>query len=400
MLIDTEQDIALARRGLLSIVNDLCGSAASAPDQLMSLRTVISYNVPALRHVAVILDDPSNAQLKLLALDEKPLERRQVYQPFPKKRHRQGRYILYMSVASASRSGPSAAWITQYYHGVQYIHGLSKQDNANKVLWVDLAGCFGFRELAEQRLRIESQPEEIQRFFHSVEILDLSSSVDSYLFEGKPVGSITYALSQQVNSKKPQIVIVDGWQLIEDSAPPRLRAALVELERELIGEVGSLDCTIVWFGRPIVDECTSTKYQRRSVLPFESWSPHKSHVTDLVWNLPVRPSGEGRTAPMLDDLRVVIEHNAAHVNTPLFEVPLLRNWSARFWSKRLARRTTSEVTRRRQPLIAHEVVDSTAMASLRRELIYDSLESCLGYEIYGLTSSESKRRRSWSIPFP
>jgi hypothetical protein len=173
------------------------------------------------------------------------------------------------------------------------------------------------------------------------------------------------------------VVVVTGWGELENETPQRLKAALLELERVFVGELNSLGCTIVWFVRPKPSNLSSAIYQKRGVVPFWEDSPHRYHVTDLIWNLPVRPSIHGRTTPLLDDVRVIIRHSKTDIEWNLIEVPLLQDWSSRFWSKRekaKATRRKMRTGRGRRPLLACDVISSPQRAAFRAGLIRDSLD--------------------------
>ncbi|MHA1138349.1 MAG: hypothetical protein ACTSSE_17855, partial [Candidatus Thorarchaeota archaeon] len=161
------------------------------------------------------------------------------------------------------------------------------------------------------------------------------------------------------------MVVVTGWQMIEGSLPPRLRSALNELERYLVERVHQSKCKSLWFLKPRSDEKTSEVYRSRCFRPFRDASPHREVVTDIVWNLPIRPYTSIQTTPMLDDLRVIVHQTKDSVNTELVEIPYLKDWSSRFWSQRSKRgKKSARTTGKGRPLLSAQDIQVSPQFSI------------------------------------
>ncbi len=372
VLLDTQFNAGMNRFVVRLLLKGLIENQGLSNTPKDCERLLVRSKDPVAQRAALILLSPDEEQFAVLDSERKPQEDVESYGPFSKTRNTTIQHILYLSARSASNSGFTGAWLAQYWHGLQYLQQLSSEDDDATVTWLDLSGEFRHDELAKRRLRILYQNKDVQDFFNKINIVDMSPDVDRFLFRGENLPDIVSILSKGKEGKKKIIVVVSGWQWIEDSLPPRLKSVLEELERYMVQAINNVGCATVWFLQPRPDERTSEKYRSRCLLPFWDSSEHRFHVTELVWNLPVRPYTSIQTTPMLDDLRVIIKQTMDSVETNLVEVPLLENWSSRFWSKRSKRKSKiSKGTRGRDALSAKDVIK---MTELRKELINDSID--------------------------
>ncbi|MBS3793726.1 MAG: hypothetical protein KGY80_02450, partial [Candidatus Thorarchaeota archaeon] len=172
------------------------------------------------------------------------------------------------------------------------------------------------------------------------------------------------------------IVVVSGWNWVKESTPPRLAKALDELERLLATDLQEEDCDVLWFKKAVPSEHTSGKYLSRAVHPFYDSSSHRHYVTDIVWDLPLPPYAFPQKAPVLDDVRIIIEQSDEKVITYFGEVPPLQGWTARFRSKQWGERETSSkgTGLGRGLLTAHSLMHDRSNRDLRLDLLHDSLE--------------------------
>ncbi|MHA2023653.1 MAG: hypothetical protein ACTSWQ_08340, partial [Candidatus Thorarchaeota archaeon] len=374
VLLDTQFDAGMNRSVVRLLLKGLIENQGLLNSPKDCERLLVRSKDPVAQRAALILLSPDEEQFVVLNSEREPQEVVELYDPFSKSRNATIQHILYLSARSVSNSGFTAAWLAQYWHGLQYIQQLSSEIDDASVTWLDLSGELCHVELAKRRLRIPYQDKNLQDFFDKINIIDMSPDINRFLFHGGNLPDIASILSKGKEGEKKIIVVVSGWQWIEDSLPPRLRSILEELERYCVQAINSVGSTTVWFLQPRPDERTSERYHSRCLLPFWDSSEHRFHVTKLVWNLPVRPYTSLQTTPMLDDLRVIIKQTEESVETELVEVPPLENWSARFWSKK-SKRTSKKKgqtgTRGRNALSAEDVIK---MKEFRKELIYDSID--------------------------
>jgi hypothetical protein len=366
VLLDTQFDAGLNRIVVREILDDLIRDISSKSRVKGCDRLLIRSKDPIAQRAILVLDSPTEEEFTVLESERSPQESAYKYDPFSEVRDSNTKHILYLSARGASNSGFTAAWLAQYWHGLHYLHELSSEQDNAPVIWLDLSGEFSHDELAKKRFRISHHEENLQDFFKEIEIINMSHVIDQFLFKGGNLPDIT-------SIGTDGITVVSGWQWIEDSLPPRLRPVLEELERYMVQEINKTGNTSVWFLQPRPYERTSEKYRNRCLLPFWDSSEHRLHATEIVWNLPVRPYTSIQTTPMLDDLRVIVKQTEKSVETDLVEVPLLENWSARFWSKKSKRTSKKQGqtgTRGRDALSARDIIK---MKEFRRELITDSI---------------------------
>ena len=369
ILLDSQFDSQLGRNAIRHLVNYVINPDNIGKVEDRCTRILYRSKSPLAERAALVLQAPIEKQIEVLKTEKVPLSESKVYDPFAYATNVGAQHILYLAGSSSSRSGYTAAWIAQYWHGLQYLQKLSTEKGSKIVTVLDLAGIFQNRNLAKVRLRVASQPPDIQAFFDTIEIVDLSSSVNDFLFNGGNLPNIESILFDD------RLLVITGWQMVEESLPPRLNSALKELERYLVEKIHQSDCPSLWFLKSRPDELTSRVYLGRCLKPFWDTSPHRELVTDIVWNLPIRPYASTQTTPMLDDLRVIVHQTKDSINSELVEIPYLKDWSARFWSQRSKRTAkVSSTSRTRKGRLSLTVQDVLANSQFSKELIDSSID--------------------------
>ncbi len=370
ILVDSQKDYGQTRQLLYSLLTSLDTEKLENLIKGKPDRVIARWKDTRASRICMVLDSPKEHELKAIH-DSSQTGVGSEYNPFEYSAARKTEFILYLSLPSASRSGRAAARIAQYWHGLQLMKRICEQKHLRNVVWIDLSGDFAYRPLAEMKLRIERQSEEIGQLFSDIEFIDLSCDVDGFLFRGQKPPIISS--KHETLGQKDSFVVVSGWEPVERSCPSRLRASLHELERVLIEDLGSSEAHVLWFGRAPTYEQTSLIYHKRCHRPFDGSSPLGRHVTRIIWNLPVKPYAMTHMTPMLDDVRVIVDQRNSF-ESKVVEVPVLKDWSSRFWSRRSKRQGGEKSHTRnggRQSLTAHDVISSE---QLSRELQQDALD--------------------------
>jgi len=371
IVLDTQQNPSILRQAIIELLLNLGSKGIIKQVDMKPDRILIRNRGKLADKLALVLEKPDKEQVIRFSNSNNIEVSKRVYNPFERVAKRKKKHILYLSISSASKSGPSAAWNAKYWHGLQFIDALRTYENKD-IIWFDLAGTLSHRELAATRLRIDQQTEQIQELFSIMRFKDLSSAVDNYLFKGASTPEILSFVDHPVLNSDKTIVIVSGWDLIHNSTPHRLSTELRELERSLVDQLSVFRCTILWFGEAVVDERTSEKYHRRCVLPFRDYSPHRSYVSDIVWNLPLRPYAITQTAPILDDIRVIFHQNRERIEKEVVEIPPLKGWAARFWSRKRKKKSRESKSERGRDALSAEIVMNSDM--LQKEFFDDASE--------------------------
>lgn len=327
VVMDTTQDAGLMRKSLHNLLISIFNAGSSLPQE-DALIVPDNEGFSKLKY-GVVLDGITKGQNEMLSgTGDSPESEREETALIVSKREDK-RFILCLSAPSASRSGPTAAWIAQYWHGLELIREVSQEKRGARVVWLDLVGDFATRRLAWTRLRLSQHIDEMKEFFDEIEWIDLSESVRGHLFrrEGSLIDSIP-------SLGETTIVVVSGWDFLRSCIPPRLSSVLYDMEMRLLDWLGEKTNYVVWFSEPRTEERTSSAYQRRKLSPFSDSSPLSRHVTEIVWNLPVRPYAFGQKTPLIDELRVIVRETVGSSESTLAEVPALKDWASRFWTQR------------------------------------------------------------------
>jgi hypothetical protein len=281
-----------------------------------------------------------------------------VYNPLEGASYRKGRFILYLSGASPTSGGKSAAWISKFFHGLKFLYNLSQEKPESKVIWLDLVDDFTKPRLAEVRLYLRprspseedlysNQPEHIRGFFESFSVYGLFDEIEKYVFDNEDSFSLSHYLDKIGNSQK--IIIVSGWDDVQNAVPKQYRDKLSKLQSQLIDQLPNDDhTTIVWFDSPVPDELGCSVYSTRALLPFYDTSPLYGEVNEIVWNLPVAPQSEIipddwilpniSAAPCYDDIRVIVSQTLKGYGMELTLIPPLTGWSSKFRSRKFGRK--------------------------------------------------------------
>ena len=378
-LIDTQGDIQEVREEIISIIRQLCTGKEITSIPRDCLRAIISP-IECESRILLILERSALENLTTIEIKGTPLEEKQTYNPFDQsvsgQTASQDAYILYVDARSSSTSGKSATWIARYWNGLRYLHRLASKKKEPRVIWLDLAGTLSNPKLAHTRLRMSEHDDDIQELFKSIVVKNLSHHMNRYLYDGEYPPDIRSIVAKERKLNRDTIVVVSGWNWVKESTPPRLAKALDELERLLATDLQDEDCDVLWFKKAVPSEHTSGKYLSRAVHPFYDSSSHRHYVTDIVWDLPLPPYAFPQKAPVLDDVRIIIEQSDEKVITYFAEVPPLEGWAARFRSKQWGERETSSkgTGLGRGLLTAHSLMHDRSNRDLRLDLLHDSLE--------------------------
>ncbi len=250
------------------------------------------------------------------------------------------RFILHLSASTMDSGGASAAWISRYNHTLDMIQELQiKEDN---ILWIDLAGEFQHPLLSEAKLRVNqgeslsTKELDVREFFSKVQSENLLDICLSYIFDNRELPSL-----HVLTRNKFQLIIVSGWDRIQDSTPSLYRYQLERLAQDIIEQLPDEEhTTILWLTNPVPNVGVSQNYGMRTLLPYYSDSIFARVANELIWNLPVPPSNVvffdswslpiEPLVPAFDDVRVIIGLTATDMKSNLIHVPALVGWSKKF----------------------------------------------------------------------
>ncbi|MFW9803815.1 MAG: hypothetical protein ACFFFC_14230, partial [Candidatus Thorarchaeota archaeon] len=380
VVMDTTQDAGLLRKSLHELLISIFSAGPPLPHD-GALIVPKNEGLSRLKY-GVVLDVITKGQNEMLSGTGTPIESEKDETSLTASKDEGRRFILCLSAPSASRSGPTAAWIARYWYGVELIREISKERRDARVVWLDLVGDFSTRKLAWTRLRLSQHDNKMKQFFDEIEWVDLSESVRGRLFqrEGSLIDSIP-------SLDETPIVVVSGSDFLKSCTPPRLSSVLNDMETRLLDRLSGKTKCVVWFSEPRAQERTSSVYQRRRLSPFSEGSPLSRHVTEIVWNLPVRSYAFGQKAPLIDELRVIVRETGNSGESSLAEIPALKDWASRFWTQHNENLRAGEpATRGRQVLTPRDII---ANESLEQDILDSALD---------LLSSRDHQERQETVP--
>ncbi|MHA1935106.1 MAG: hypothetical protein ACW97A_07465, partial [Candidatus Thorarchaeota archaeon] len=369
IVVDTTQEPSMIQSRLKLFLHSICCNLSNLDNKHLNQRLLAqpSGDTSDWLRLAAVIEPISSAQRRVLPQREYKVVRPELDNDNETEQNQS--IILYLTARANASSGPTAAWIAQYWHGLDYLQQISK--SKERILFLDLTGDFSSGRLSRSRLRISEHRLQVQKLWDRIERVDISGVANAVLsgdLTSQEAGSL---IETQIESSKLTIVVVSGFGDLEDSTSSHRRSLLTQLQRGIVHSLSGVEHMVLWFSKPRVDENTSSMYQGRTIKSPEVGSPFEGRVRQTVWNLPVRPYAFGQMTPLLDDLRVIIQESADGIKTELIEVATLRNWSARFWTQKKPQGKKQRGKRGRVPLDASDVLGSEY---LKTDLIQSALE--------------------------
>jgi hypothetical protein len=347
LLVDASDDIRLIRSVVRSFVIKVFESASELDIEIPRTLFSVTVNQSSPR-AAIILHGQENPEPSHMVSVPAPII--PVQDPFEVLVQTDREFVLYLSAESPTSGGTSAAWISKYYHGLQYINEWKETCGKSNILWIDLADEFIETGLRECRLYLRprssdennlarSQTDSVRTIFDSVNLIGLFHGIQNCLFRNGQIPVIQ-------TDMMPDLIVVSGWDRLFSSTPSSYDDRLVTLKSILVSQLlENFDASLVWFDDPIPSKQNSEIYSTRTFVPYYRDSPFFGRVTKIIWNLPVAPESEvlsdewvlpyTATAPLYDDVRIVITQNQKDFITELVNVPPLVGWSRKFRSELL-----------------------------------------------------------------
>ena len=377
IVVDVAQDNAVLQKNLLrllkSLFEDYSGDLTS---EKMDVR-LDDYHTQHL-HLSLVINKPAYEQRKMVQEQGDSVEEMEIESGL----NSDSSLMLYCSVPSGSRSGPTADWISKYWHGLEYLYSMCENSGIQRVIWIDVSGDLRTKRLARTRLRVNEHRSQIKRFFRDIEIVNASEQMQSFFFRGRKMPTLQSILPDSSIMGDNPMIVVSGWEELEQMVPEKGQPALREFKRVLVDDLRESGKVTLWFEKFRRGEETSSIYQRSKSLPFSKYSPFYGNVKKVIWNLPTQPYATGQTTPMWDDLRIIAEQGDEGIRTCTAEIPILRNWSSKFWNKRGFEQYRDSVKkhRGRQVLEKEHVLSSAILEQDLRTTALDLLEGVPGID--------------------
>ena len=267
---------------------------------------------------------------------------------------------LYVSIPSSTSSGNAAAQISKNWHLLHHIMECEERNGKQtQVFWLDLMGVL--KEIEEETL--ENQPREsdeertllinsrfgldkmlrekriackthrrLTDFLKRIKFVDLSTEINAVLFENKSefseiIDTIQSKVSGGEDTEK--IIVLDGWSEFRDLVSREHRALVKSLERTLLDVLPEKNTEIIWIDSGVSHTKMNPTYQRKCIRPLPYDSHRRSHLDEIIYNVPSTPRLFSWKTPRREDVRVIIQDTPTSVDpwSATIDVPLLRDFA-------------------------------------------------------------------------
>jgi len=270
---------------------------------------------------------------------------------------------LYVPIDSPTSSGKTAARLSTNWHLLHHIKEcIDISPDHTKTIWLDLIGDHGSKELVEKRFGIRKlfhenkistkTYDQLTNTLRDIKFINLSSLV-SGIFKNRANAfdrlfkHLQFLIPNDSQSKR--IIVLDGWIELKDMVPKHQQNLLLDLEQKLLDTLPDSNVEIIWIDNGTPHTRMNKSYQRKCVSPLWYESPRKTHIDEIIYNVPTSPWSFGWTLPQQEDVRIIIQDVQAQVEPwkVAMQVPQLTGFADKFrgLSKRQRTYTLEEVER-------------------------------------------------------
>ncbi|MHA2117971.1 MAG: hypothetical protein ACW98J_03545, partial [Candidatus Thorarchaeota archaeon] len=228
---------------------------------------------------------------------------------------------LYVSIPSPTSSGVTAARLSRDWHLPHHIQECLETSPTpiERVVWLDLRGNYKTDELVEKRFGLESLLHEkmisskiygqLRSTLKTIEFLDLSANITDILTEG---AEALDRLDQHINTVLPEkegerIIILDGWMELKEMVPAHQQNLVRALEQHLLDSLPQSNVNIIWIDSGTLHTRMNLQYQRKCVNPLRHDSPRRTHLDEVIYNIPTTPWGFGWLTPHQENVRIIVQ---------------------------------------------------------------------------------------------
>jgi hypothetical protein len=199
----------------------------------------------------------------------------------------------------------------------------------------------GLDSLLSEGMISQETHQELSNTLRSIRFIDLST-FSAKIISGD-MDDVTN-LSQHIETLLPErdcesIIMLEGWADLREMVPGHHQRLLRNLESSLLDALPQSDVNIIWIDSGTPHTKMNSHYQRRCINPLRYDSPRKTHLDEIIYNIPSTPWRFGWMTPQREEVRVIVQDTptqAAPWKVPI-HVPQLIGFKDKF--KGLARRS-------------------------------------------------------------
>ncbi|MFQ5833370.1 MAG: hypothetical protein ACE5H4_11745 [Candidatus Thorarchaeota archaeon] len=254
---------------------------------------------------------------------------------------------LYVSIPSPTSSGITAARFSRDWHLLHHVQECIETSPTpiEEVVWLDLMGDYKTDELVRRRFGLDALlheqmiPKRVHRqltsTLRSIRFLDLSTDINEIIIEGaealdRLVRHIETVLPEKENGER--IVVLDGWTELRDMVPRYQQNLVRALEQRMLDTLPQSNINIIWIDSGVSHTRMNCHYQRRGVSPVRHDSPRRTHLDEIIYNIPTMPSRFGWLTPQAEDVRIIVQDTPAKADpwSVAIHVPQLVGFAEKF----------------------------------------------------------------------
>ena len=241
--------------------------------------------------------------------------------PFRNREQDDRTLTLYVSVPSPTPSGVTAARLSRNWHLLHHIKEcIDTSSTPTEVVWLDLMGDYKTDELLERRFGLETLHRErrisqamyqdLTNTLWSSRFLDLSHNINEVLTEGNEAfDKLCFNISAFLPEREEgeYIVVLDGWEDFQDMVPGHQQHLVRALEQRLLDTLPQSNINIIWVDGGTHHTRMNTHYQRKCINPLRYDSPRRTHLDEIIYNLPTAPMHFWWMNPQQEDVRIIVQ---------------------------------------------------------------------------------------------
>jgi hypothetical protein len=250
---------------------------------------------------------------------------------------------VYISVASPTSFGVSAAWISKNWHLLNHLHEISKtKEKRGKIIWLDLLGDYPTTKLLKTRFALERahinreiptrQYRALSNLLENIEFIGLDREINEFLSGSLDLDPKILKTMIESFLDGEATIVVDGWADVGYLIPSSHQHLRRVLEKMLLDALPQNNTEVIWVEGGAPHTKMNSTFQRKCIRPLSHDSLKRTQIDEVIWNLPVAPRVFGWQTPNRTDERIIIQDTPTSVPPRItsVQIPGLGDWARRF----------------------------------------------------------------------
>jgi hypothetical protein len=250
----------------------------------------------------VLFIEPFSGPVRFLQ-DVEPPKCLQEEDPFVEREPDDRTLTLYVSVPSPTSAGVTGARLARDWHLLHHLDECCKiSQEPIEVVWLDLLGDYKSDALVQKRMRLnllrsekritENTHLRLAKLLQKIRFVNLSPNCADIISDGERGMDDLFAALRAVfpaNRNNERIIILDGWTGLRDMMPAHRQPLLRAIKQRLLDFLPQAKANIIWIDDGVSHTRTNINYQRQCITPLRYDSPRRTHLDEIIYNLPTPP---------------------------------------------------------------------------------------------------------------